>query len=396
MVINHVDNENIYISNTKEFIIPVKIEKESIQNSPELIPWIVINAWCEWNEIVIQNIGEETTKKFNKEYEKLLNRITRYDPKFLAKLQTVYTQLPVENYIIKALLSNTISFGEFQNISYNTRAKNFNINTQQNLCSNKSESNPLWADRNFLTQLWTVIQHDEIISREQRGANEKLSEPYPPKEDIEEKPTQQWEPDPTNQMIRTNYLINFNDQDQKKAIKEIVNPTRRPLEYFPANRIIIHHTASKLARTAQEWAQYMKNVHTYHGQTLWRGDIGYHFLIDGAGKIYEGRRWWMHSVWAHVLGHNRWSIGISLISDWEYPGAMLVSLVRLITFLSDEYNIDIQNTWQFKNRDLTWLEESHAVIAHKELTTRKPYDPMIDMDIFRAILKKAQEKWVSL
>jgi hypothetical protein len=92
---------------------------------------------------VIQNIGEETTKLFNKEYEKLLNRVTRYDPKFLAKLQTVYTQLPVENYIIKALLSNTISFGEFQNISYNTRTKNFNINTQENLCSHKSESNPL-------------------------------------------------------------------------------------------------------------------------------------------------------------------------------------------------------------------------------------------------------------
>jgi hypothetical protein len=38
MVINHVDDENIYISDTKEFIIPVQIEKSTIQNNPELIP----------------------------------------------------------------------------------------------------------------------------------------------------------------------------------------------------------------------------------------------------------------------------------------------------------------------------------------------------------------------
>lgn len=397
MVINHVDDKYVYISDTKEFIIPVELEKSAIQNNPDLLAWIVINVYCQWNEVFIENIDENTTKIFNKEYEKILNRVISYDTKFLAKLQTVYTQLPVENYIVKALLSNTISFGEFQDITYNTKPWNFSLNTQNNLCNNKPELNPLGKDWHFISRIWTdLTKNTPIIARHERNADETLSKPYPPKKNIEERPTQQGEPDPTNQMIRTNYLINFNDQDEKKTIKEQVNPERRALEYFPADRIIIHHTASKLARTAEEGAQYMRNVHKYHWQTLWRGDIWYHFLIDWAGNIYEWRRWWMYSVWAHVLWHNRGSIGISLISDWEYPGPMLVSLVKLIVFLANEYNIDITQNWQFKNRNLTGLENSPAVVAHKELTSRKPYDPMIDMNIFRAILKKAQEKWISL
>jgi len=397
MVINHVDTDHVYISDTNKFIIPIKVQKNLIQNNPELVEWIVVNTYCDWDQIVLENINAETTKIFNQEYEKILSRVVKYDPKFLAKLQVVYTQLPVENYIIKALLSNTISFGEFQNTTYNTKQWNFKLNTHSNLCNNKPEQNPLGKDRHFISNLGRdLTKNTEIIGRNERNADETLSKPYPPKEDIEEKPTQQWEVDATNQMIRTNYLINFNDQDQKKAIKEEVNPERRPLEYFPADRIIIHHTASKLARTAQEWAAYMRNVHKYHGQTLWRWDVWYHFLIDWAGKIYEWRRWWMYSVWAHVLGHNRWSIGISLISDSEYPWPMLVSLVKLIVFLADEYDIDITQNWQFKNRNLTGLEDSPAVVAHKELTSRKPYDPMIDMNIFRAILKKVQEKWISL
>jgi len=35
--------------------------------------------------------------------------------------------------------------------------------------------------------------------------------------------------------------------------------------------------------------RYMRSLQRYHGATLRWSDIGYHYLIDGEGNIYEGR-----------------------------------------------------------------------------------------------------------
>jgi hypothetical protein len=44
----------------------------------------------------------------------------------------------------------------------------------------------------------------------------------------------------------------------------------------------------------------------------------------------------------------------------------------------------------FKNPNVTALEEGPTVVAHKELTPLKPDDPEINMNVFRAILKKVK------
>jgi hypothetical protein len=38
--------------------------------------------------------------------------------------------------------------------------------------------------------------------------------------------------------------------------------------------------------------EYLSGVYRYHTVTNWRGDIGYNFLIDPFGNIYEGRAGW--------------------------------------------------------------------------------------------------------
>jgi len=43
-------------------------------------------------------------------------------------------------------------------------------------------------------------------------------------------------------------------------------------------------------------------------------DIGYNFLVDEGGRVYEGRGW--DTVGAHVYGHNSRSIGISFIGSF--------------------------------------------------------------------------------
>lgn len=78
------------------------------------------------------------------------------------------------------------------------------------------------------------------------------------------------------------------------------------------------------------------------------------------------------------------------MSSGKYSIPMLVSLVELTLYLGKEYGIDVTGKGMFKNPNVTALEEGPTVVAHKELTPLKPDDPEINMNVFRAILKKVK------
>jgi len=171
------------------------------------------------------------------------------------------------------------------------------------------------------------------------------------------------------------------DQSNKKT--HTFDDGRDPLSYYPVDRIIIHHTAGWYKKTKQEGIKYMQAVHKYHALNLRWTDIGYHYLIDGEGNIYEGRAGWKYVLWAHVTTHNFWTIWISLMSDGEYSDAMLDSLDKLVVYLGKEYRLDLSQKTIVRNETLSWVSPWWALLAHKELDKRKPIDPKIDMDIFR-------------
>jgi hypothetical protein len=66
------------------------------------------------------------------------------------------------------------------------------------------------------------------------------------------------------------------------------NSPRRPPTYAPVTHVVIHHTATPNS-PYQDWAQVVRSVWNYHANTLWWGDVGYNYLIDPNGVIYEGR-----------------------------------------------------------------------------------------------------------
>ncbi|WP_213451600.1 peptidoglycan recognition protein family protein [Rhizomonospora bruguierae] len=53
-------------------------------------------------------------------------------------------------------------------------------------------------------------------------------------------------------------------------------------------------------------------IQDYHIGKGW-SDIGYNFLVDTAGRIYEGRGWM--AVGAHIAGHNTANIGVCMIGE---------------------------------------------------------------------------------
>lgn len=95
--------------------------------------------------------------------------------------------------------------------------------------------------------------------------------------------------------------------------------------------IIVHHTATPPSTTVDE----IRQMHMARG---WR-DIGYHYLIDHAGVLHDGRP--VAQVGAHCRGYNEHSIGVALIgtfTTWfEVPGAQRLALERHLHALARLY-----------------------------------------------------------
>jgi len=234
----------------------------------------------------------------------------------------------------------------------------------------------------FEKTYWTrLLMNWKIISREEWGANENYS-----KREIYMK----WCEDGScyngpivKNELKENYLKYFNEIDKFNKKIKTFDDGRDTLNYFPVDRIIIHHTASPYRWIREEGVSYMRALQKYHALNLRWWDIWYHYLIDGEWNIYEWRAWGKYVMWAHVATHNYWSIWIALMSDWYYSPEMLNALQDLIIYLWKEYKLDLTKKTIVRSNDLTWWTEWWVVIAHKELDKRKPKDPEIDMDFFR-------------
>ena len=108
-------------------------------------------------------------------------------------------------------------------------------------------------------------------------------------------------------------------------------------EYAKVKMVFIHHTDSHNEYTQAEAPGIMRAIYAYHTRTLGWSDIGYNFLVDRFGTIYEGHYGGMTRgvVGAQVLGFNSGSCGISVIGDFAgdaIPAEALASLEKLVAW----------------------------------------------------------------
>ncbi|MBI5882813.1 MAG: N-acetylmuramoyl-L-alanine amidase [Elusimicrobia bacterium] len=109
------------------------------------------------------------------------------------------------------------------------------------------------------------------------------------------------------------------------------------------SRITIHNTAGAQPETLEDARSEMRLIQRYHQAGRGWNDIGYHFLIDGAGRLFQGRP--ENVVGAHVLSHNTGNIGISFMGNYHPPindqpsPAQLKAAVELIRWLDEAYGI---------------------------------------------------------
>lgn len=102
--------------------------------------------------------------------------------------------------------------------------------------------------------------------------------------------------------------------------------------YAKITHAIVHHTAGSNAVT--NWENEVRNIWYFHTVTRGWGDVGYNFLIDPNGVIYEGRAGGNGAIGAHFSCRNTNTVGVSLMGDFtatQPSPAALAALKRLLT-----------------------------------------------------------------
>lgn len=105
---------------------------------------------------------------------------------------------------------------------------------------------------------------------------------------------------------------------------------------------VIHHTAGSNSYSSGQSASIVRGIYAYHVKTNGWCDIGYNYLVDRYGKIFEGRfggiYYPVHG--AHATKWNTDTTGVSLMGNFQsaHPtSAMINSTEKLIAWKLESY-----------------------------------------------------------
>jgi hypothetical protein len=152
---------------------------------------------------------------------------------------------------------------------------------------------------------------------------------------------------------------------------------RGPPRYAPTlQAAVVHHTAGAAGNSPAESAAIVRAIQTYHVRGNGWDDVGYNFLVDRWGQIFEGRYGGIdrNVIGAHAQGFNTGSAGIAVLGSYGGAGISTKAadaVARLIAWRLDVAHVDpvsrvsmISNgNPRFRTGLPTWLR---AVSGHRD------------------------------
>lgn len=112
--------------------------------------------------------------------------------------------------------------------------------------------------------------------------------------------------------------------------------------------LIVHHSAG--SNTSPNWAATVRSIWDYHVNTQGWDDIGYNYLIDPNGVIYEGRGNDVQG--AHFSCMNTGTMGVCLLGNFNTAAptaAMINSLTEIMGWKACDIDEDPRDTTYFAN-----------------------------------------------
>jgi hypothetical protein len=124
------------------------------------------------------------------------------------------------------------------------------------------------------------------------------------------------------------------------------------LEYENVTHLILHHTVSN--NNNSDWAAVVRAIWSFHTFTRGWGDIGYNYLVDMNGVIYEGHLGGDDVAGTHAAQANKGSMALAMIGDFRTvtpPSAMRDSAANLFAWKADQKNIDVYDAGMLPQMD---------------------------------------------
>jgi hypothetical protein len=171
---------------------------------------------------------------------------------------------------------------------------------------------------------------------------------------------------------------------------ESIRDPRVP-SYAPTVRFgVVHHTAGGNDYTASQSAGIVRGIYEYHVKSRGFWDIGYNFLVDKYGQVFEGRYGGVDRAvtGAHAEGFNYASTGVSILGDFRnvpLPDAARYSLEQVLAWKFTIHHVDPQaKTTEVSGSDSAHWPSGQAVelpriVGHRDLKSTSCPGSIIDL-----------------
>ncbi|MFZ4185651.1 N-acetylmuramoyl-L-alanine amidase [Streptomyces pseudogriseolus] len=122
--------------------------------------------------------------------------------------------------------------------------------------------------------------------------------------------------------------------------------------YLPGEKVkavVVHHTAESNDYTCDQGPAVVRGIYAYHVKQLGWKDLGYNFLVDKCGTVYEGRKGGVDRpvMGAHAYGFNSETTGISVLGTYTSTApstAAMTSVARIAAWKLGQYGVDPTGT----------------------------------------------------
>ncbi|QWC84041.1 VCBS repeat-containing protein [Nocardioidaceae bacterium] len=124
------------------------------------------------------------------------------------------------------------------------------------------------------------------------------------------------------------------------------------LSYFEVHAGFVHHTVNANNYSRRDVPALMRGIYAYHTQSRGWSDIGYNFIVDRFGRIWEGRAGGVDRpvVGAHTLGYNEYSFAMSALGNFEEVQPrekMIDAYARLFAWKLSLHGVSASSTSQY-------------------------------------------------
>ncbi|MFF9076366.1 N-acetylmuramoyl-L-alanine amidase [Streptomyces sp. NPDC014872] len=113
--------------------------------------------------------------------------------------------------------------------------------------------------------------------------------------------------------------------------------------------VFVHHTAETNNYSCADSAAIVRGLYAYHVKANGWKDLGYNFVVDKCGTVFEGRKGGVDRpvFGAHTYGFNRDTAGIAVIgtyTDAAAPTAATTAVARVAAWKLGQYKVDPAGT----------------------------------------------------